>query len=86
EPVRSCTIITTMANSLVAPLHDRMPVIIPRAQYSRWLGAAALSPDELALLVRPCPPDELEAFEVSSLVNSPKNDVPGCVAPVAPLP
>ncbi len=83
DPVRSCTIVTSGSNALIAPFHDRMPVIVPPARYARWLSAEPLSPDELADLARPYPAEELEAYDVSSLVNSPKNDAPDCVAPVA---
>jgi putative SOS response-associated peptidase YedK len=80
-PVRSCTIITTAANARVAPIHDRMPLILTREQYARWLAPGPLSPAELADLVRPYAKDDLEAYAVSALVNSPKHDEPGCVAP-----
>lgn len=80
EPLESCTILTTTANELMQPLHDRMPVLIPHEHYDDWLkgdtGTAA------SLLV-PFPADRLTAYPVSRVVNSPRNDVPACVEPVA---
>src|SRR6266566_263289 len=55
EWVRTFTIITTAPNEVVAPLHDRMPVILARSDYDRWLGDEA----DPALLIRPYPPDEM---------------------------
>jgi putative SOS response-associated peptidase YedK len=81
-PIRSCTIVTTAANPLVAPVHDRMPVILTRSQYARWLGPGELSEAELEQLLKPHPAEEMEAFEVSTLVNSPKNDLPACIEPM----
>ena len=69
--IESCTIITTEANSLVAEVHDRMPVILPRDAYDRWLDGP---PDGLRDLLRPCPAEEMETYPVSKAVNSPRND------------
>jgi putative SOS response-associated peptidase YedK len=85
EPIASCTIITTNANPLIAPLHDRMPVILPPAAWDAWLDPHERQAAELAPLLVPYPEDELETYEVSPLVNSPANEDPGCVAPLAPL-
>ncbi|HEX8199940.1 MAG TPA: SOS response-associated peptidase, partial [Isosphaeraceae bacterium] len=71
EVVRSCTIITTEANELMAPIHDRMPVIVPPAAYGLWLDPAVLDPGPLREVLRPYPPGELEAFPVSTFVNRP---------------
>jgi putative SOS response-associated peptidase YedK len=79
-PIRSCTIITTHANAFMRTIHDRMPVILPPAARTRWLDDDARM-DELAALLRPCGDDELDAYAVSTLVNSPRNDVPECCAP-----
>jgi putative SOS response-associated peptidase YedK len=82
HPIESCTILTTSANRLVGEVHDRMPVILDAAARERWLAAAAAR-EELLDLLRPFPDDGLEAFEVSTLVNSPANDLADCLAPVA---
>jgi putative SOS response-associated peptidase YedK len=75
--VRSCTIITCPANELVAPLHDRMPVILPPEAYARWLDPGT---DGRSLL-RPCPPTWLESSPVNPRINSPKHDDPACIQP-----
>lgn len=81
EELDSCTIVTTAANELVAPLHDRMPVILPRQAHALWLDPAVEDPARLAPLLVPSPADELEAFRVSRRVNSPAHDDPGCLEP-----
>jgi putative SOS response-associated peptidase YedK len=68
-------VLTTAANGLVAPAHDRMPVILDRTAARRWLLAA-----DSALLV-PAPDGLLAATEVSPRVNAVANDDPGCLAP-----
>jgi putative SOS response-associated peptidase YedK len=65
-------------NDLVPPIHDRMPVIIDPADYDRWLTA----PEPPADLLRPYPVEAMEAFPVSTLVNSAKNEDPRCVEPI----
>ena len=79
--VESCAIITTPANDLVRKIHDRMPVILHPDRYEAWLSER--SPENfLQKLLVPYPPDEMEAYRVSSEVNSPKNDVPDCLQPI----
>ncbi len=73
EPLRTCTIITTAANSLVAPVHDRMPVILPRGAEDDWLDRDVPVAAALALLA-PYPPEQMHAADASMLVNSVKND------------
>lgn len=69
----TCAIITTGANDLMRPLHDRMPVILPRGGVDAWLDPAAPLKHALALL-RPAPEELLEAFPVSTAVNRPGNE------------
>jgi putative SOS response-associated peptidase YedK len=76
--VRSCTIITCPANALVAPIHDRMPVILAPEDHARWLDPAAT---DARSLLAPCPADWLEAFPVRPRVNDPRHDDPECVQP-----
>jgi putative SOS response-associated peptidase YedK len=78
--VVSATIITTQANRTLAPIHERMPVILPPEAYDRWLDTAAADAD--ALLV-PCADDLLELTDVSTRVNSVKDDDPDLIAPLA---
>jgi putative SOS response-associated peptidase YedK len=78
--LRSCTIITCPANELVAPVHDRMPVILAPDDYARWLDPSQADGREL---LNPYPAAELEMLAVSSRVNSPQYDDPECIAPLA---
>ena len=82
EPVDTCAIITTTPNQLMAPIHDRMPVILRPEDYAAWLDRET-DPAEAAALMRPYPDGELEAVPVGRLVNSPGNDVPECVQSLA---
>lgn len=78
----SCTIITTEPNALMEPIHNRMPAIIDPADYSSWL-APEERPDLGLHLLRPYPADKMAAYPVSTLVNSPANDLPACVEPLS---
>ena len=82
ETVRSCAIITTQANGLVQPIHDRMPVILPRELESFWLDQAVADPALLAEALAPFPAEGMAAYEVSALVNKPANDGPEVTAPL----
>jgi putative SOS response-associated peptidase YedK len=79
--IDSCTILTTSPNPLMEPIHDRMPVILDVQGRDRWLDPTA-DPDELYVLLKPADPDAFEAFEVSPVVNSPKNDTEACILAV----
>ena len=78
--LETCAIITTTPNEAVAPVHDRMPVILDRHDHERWLSRDALVGELLALL-RPCPASILEARPVGPHVNNPRNDGPECTVP-----
>ncbi len=80
ETVTSCTIITTMANDLLRPIHDRMPVILQRDQEDLWLDRDVREPDVLREVLIPYNPGAMEAYEVSTLVNSNSNDGPEVIA------
>jgi putative SOS response-associated peptidase YedK len=81
EPLRTFTIITTAPNRTIAPLHDRMPVVLPPTVWDAWLDPATPSSDALALLV-PAPEELLEARAVSTRVNRVEHDDAGCTLPV----
>jgi putative SOS response-associated peptidase YedK len=81
--ILSCTIITTEPNSLLKPIHNRMPVILPRDGYSRWLDPEEKEPAQLTDLLQPYPAEEMIAYPVSRLVNSPNNEDPACIQPLA---
>jgi len=81
-PLTTCTIVTTTPNALVEPIHHRMPVIVDVAARDAWL-APETSVDDLVDLFAPRDDDAFEAYEVSAMVNSPRNDRPECAARVA---
>ena len=80
--IQSCTILTTTSNEVVGRIHDRMPVILNPTDYDRWLDPSIQEPAVLQTLLRPYPADEMTAYPVSTLVNSPANDNPGCTEPL----
>jgi putative SOS response-associated peptidase YedK len=80
-PVESCAILTTEANDLVRPVHDRMPVILPERHWAAWLDAGLQDAAALVPLLRPFPADAMRAYPVGSMVNSPRNDWPACLEP-----
>ncbi len=83
EPVESCTILTTEANDLMAPIHERMPVIIAPEHYGLWLDPQVQNGPNLAALLRPLPSNGMIAYPVSTLVNNPKNEREECIQPVS---
>ncbi|MFD1706907.1 SOS response-associated peptidase [Siminovitchia sediminis] len=74
EIIQSCTILTTGANSLVKDVHDRMPVILTPEAEQVWLDRSVEDSSVLKDLLKPYETEKMEAFPVSPLVNSPKND------------
>lgn len=80
ETIRSCTIITTIPNALIEPIHDRMPVILPREAEARWLEDGTSS-DALQKLLIPYSAYDMEAYPVPDIVNKATNDVPECIQP-----
>ena len=80
--VESATVLTTHANELVEPLHDRMPVIVPPDSYELWLDPAVRRAERLAHLFRPESADALEAVPVSEYVNRTANDDAKCIQAV----
>jgi putative SOS response-associated peptidase YedK len=81
QDILSYTVITTTANAVVAPLHDRMPVILLPEDETVWLADDGAGPEAWQSLLRPVPDDLLEAFPVSALVNSPAHDQPDVLVP-----
>lgn len=74
EPIRTCTIITTDANTLMEPIHDRMPAILSPEARDEWLDTDQHDIPFLLSLLRPYAPDEMTARPVSRLVNNPRYD------------
>jgi putative SOS response-associated peptidase YedK len=82
--LETCTILTTDANALVRPIHDRMPVILPASGYAAWLDPAIEDPQQVMPLLVPYASDEMEAKPVGDFVNSPAHDSPRCIEPALP--
>ena len=80
EKLETCVIVTTDANAHLAPIHDRMPLLIPRDAHALWLDPRSTVDDMLKLAARP---PALEAHPVGFGVNDPKNDDETLIAPVA---
>jgi putative SOS response-associated peptidase YedK len=83
ESVRTCTIITGEPSNVVAPIHDRMPVMLPRSVWDAWLDPEVRDPADIRRLVEHLPVPDLEEHPVSTLVNRVANDVPELTAPLA---
>jgi len=81
--IESCTILTTEANELVRPIHDRMPVIVAPADYERWLDPGVQGAEAVRPLLRPYPSEAMMAYPVGPRVNSPARDDPACIQPAA---
>lgn len=79
EEILSCVIITTDANETMAPIHNRMPVILGRHDLNAWLSGLAENE-----ILRPCPASRIRATEVSAYANKVANGGPECIEPVNP--
>jgi putative SOS response-associated peptidase YedK len=78
--VRTYAVITTNANELVSPLHDRMPVVVPPEEFAVWLNPG-IPVERLNQIMRPYPPERMSAHPVSRRLNDVRNDDPDCIAP-----
>lgn len=79
--IDTAAILTCNANRTLAPIHDRMPVIVPPDKFDAWLDCDKIDARQAASLVGPAPDGLLEAYEISVRVNSVKNDDPENIAP-----
>jgi len=75
----TCVLLTCAANERLAPIHERMPVLLDGGALERWLDPAVVDEGELAALLRPAPTESLEAYAVSRDVNSPRNEAPSLI-------
>jgi putative SOS response-associated peptidase YedK len=82
DTLLSSTIITTDANSLVSQIHNRMPVILDPDHFKVWLSPDPAPDQTLMDCLKPYPDQEMEAYEISRLVNNPWNDSSDCIRPV----
>ncbi len=82
ELIETCTLLTTEPNSLVAPIHNRMPVIVDQAVYAQWLDPTIEKADDLAAILQPYPDNEMVAIPISTRVNNARHDAPDCIEPL----
>ncbi len=80
--IETCIILTTSANSLLQTIHDRMPVILNREDYGRWLDPTVQDAEVLKDLLQPYPDEPMQAIPVSTRVNSAKFDDALCLKPL----
>jgi putative SOS response-associated peptidase YedK len=78
----SCCVVTTEANALMAPIHDRMPVLVPPEHWARWLSRELQEPAEVAPLLVPAPAGVLQAWPVSRAVSSGRAEGEALIQPV----
>jgi putative SOS response-associated peptidase YedK len=81
--VRSFTIVTGLPNPLCQPIHERMPVILPKAAWSLWLGEEEAKPDEILALLSPYPAELMRVYPIGPAVGNVRNDTPDLLDPVA---
>jgi putative SOS response-associated peptidase YedK len=81
EALRTCVIITTDANELLLPIHDRMPVVLPPKVWDQWLDPENEDLTRLQKLLVPAPAREFEAYESTTRVNNVRNEGPELVEP-----
>lgn len=84
EPLQTFTILTVDADEVVKPIHDRMPVVLPKASWDTWLDPQApMSQEQLTSLLTPATTgDSWQVIAVSRHVNRPANDDPTCIEPL----
>ncbi|NJL87634.1 MAG: SOS response-associated peptidase [Leptolyngbyaceae cyanobacterium SM1_1_3] len=82
EAISSCTLLTTQPNSLLAPVHDRMPVMLPAEVYDRWLNPQEQRPESLQPLLVPYTATEMQRYPVSQQVNNPSHNSLSCIEPI----
>ena len=81
--LRTCSVITTRATDAVGHIHDRMPMVVGRDAWDAWLDPDLTDPDAALRLLAVTEPDALEAYAVSTAVNSVKNNEPSLLQPLA---
>jgi putative SOS response-associated peptidase YedK len=86
DELRTYTILTTTPNALVASIHDRMPVILPREVEDRWLDPTETRTADLLPLLQPYPTGAMAAYPVSHAVNDPRSVGPALIVPAAGAP
>jgi len=82
QPLRSCTIITCAPNTLLAPLHDRMPVILGAEDWPQWLGEEPATRDALLALLKPFPAERMTLWKVANAVGNVRNENAQLIEPL----
>ncbi len=82
EPLHTFSIVTTRANTFMATIHARMPVILDAQDLQLWLDPDVHDPERLRPLLEPCPSEWLSAYEISTAVNAPTNNRPDVLQPL----
>jgi putative SOS response-associated peptidase YedK len=82
ETIYTCTIITTTANNLVKPFHDRMPVILTKSREDVWLDPSIEDNETVLPLLKAYDADAMETWEVTAKMNRPEYDRPENVRPI----
>lgn len=80
--LESCAIIVTSANALMAPIHDRMPVILSPDHYDAWMNQKETNASALKALLLPYSSDRMKACPISSMVNNPRHDEKSLITPL----
>ena len=83
DTVQTFTIITGPPNGLVAPIHNRMPVILPRDAWRRWLGEDEAGVEDLLGMLRPFPAELMGAYPIGRRVGNVRNNDPALLVPLA---
>ncbi|SDK35292.1 SOS response-associated peptidase [Sediminibacillus albus] len=79
----TCTILTRQADEFMKDIHDRMPVILPKQAEEQWIAPVKRPANEAARFIHGLPTEPLQAYDVSQVVNSPKNEGEACIQPLA---
>ena len=82
DAVQAFTILTTEPNEVTVKIHDRMPVIVRKEDYARWLDPSVREADKLLHILAPYPAEEMIAYPIRPLVNNVKNDGPELIEPM----
>jgi putative SOS response-associated peptidase YedK len=80
--VLSCSIVSTTPNNIMEPIHNRMPVILQKKDESTWINPEHEDTEKLLGLLKPYPDRQLEAYEISTYVNKPRNEGPQCITSI----
>lgn len=81
DSISSCTILTIASNERLKPIHERMPVIIPKNKTDFWLDQSMKDENQLVQLLKPYDHEQMNAYDVATVINSPRNDSPDNIQP-----